>query len=130
MDSKAAVHRSGGTGNPDRSIIMTKTTLTKTAAIRATQSLVSICGGATSWQVCGPNRVTEPKGPQATRNVTSYTKARIAATEWRAEVVLALMGLYSSDVSWAICEAASDPYADHTLRGLIRVGLAAANQNA
>lgn len=101
--------------------------ISMTAAIRATKNTVSISGHGTSWQVTGPHQVTNPKGPYTTLNTTSYGRAQRAATQWRAEVVLAMMGVWTEDVMAAVADAAQDPYANRTLPGLIRTGVAAAS---
>lgn len=101
--------------------------LSKTAAIRESANAVSISGSGTSWQVYGPHKATNHTGPTTAVSATSYVKARRCATEWRAEVVLALMGLWSDDVQIAIGYHGINSDAT-TLADYIAIGLKAAKR--
>lgn len=100
--------------------------LSKTAAIRESSGVGSISGRGTSWQVYGPYHVTNLRGPSTCINTDSYAKARRVATQWRAEVALALMGHWTDDVRSAVESHGQDYYADHSLQAYIDAGLAVA----
>ena len=101
--------------------------LSKTAAIRGSANATSISGRGTSWQVYGPYKVTNPSGPSTAINADSYTKARRIATQWRAEVALVLMGVWSEDVMIAV-ESHDHHYGGSTLADYITAGLKAAGR--
>lgn len=103
--------------------------LSKTAAIRETANTASIHGRGTSWQVYGPHRVTEPGGPSTSINASSYIQARRIATQWRAEVVLVLMGVWSDDVACAVDYNGRNYGDDTSLLGYIAAGLKAAGRS-
>lgn len=81
-------------------------TMSKTAAIRATKNSISIWGAGTSWTISGP--YDKPGGPSTERSAPSYASARLKATEWRAALVLGLMGMRTLDVCAAVYFAAYD----------------------
>ena len=101
--------------------------LSKTAAIRESANAISIIGRGTSWQVFGPYSFDNLSGPSTTINADSYTKARRIATQWRAEVVLELMGLLSDDVMYAV-ESHDYHYGGRTLADFVNAGLKAAGR--
>ena len=95
-------------------------TMSKTAAIRATKNSISIWGVGTSWTISGP--YDKPGGPSTERSAPSYASARLKATEWRAALVLDLMGMSTPDVCAAVYFAAYDRGVSD-LSSLIEVGL-------
>lgn len=95
-------------------------TMSKTAAIRATKNSISIWGAGTSWTISGP--CDKLGGPSTERSAPSYTSARLKATEWRAALVLDLMGMSTPDVCAAVYFAAYDQEV-RDLASLIEVGL-------
>lgn len=101
------------------------TNLSKTAAIKASANTASISGTGTSWQIYGPYRVTEPKGPSTTQNADSYAKAKRIATQWRSEVALVLMGCWDTEAAAAVDMAAHDHYTSKTVDAFIAAGLKA-----
>ncbi len=101
--------------------------LSKTAAIRESANVISIGISGTSWQVYGPYKLNNPSGPSTTINADSYTKARRIATQWRAEVALVLMGVWSDDVMFAV-EDHDHHYGGGTLADYITAGLKAAGR--
>lgn len=90
-------------------------TMSKTASIRATKNSISIWGAGTSWTISGPYGTLG--GPHL-----SYASARLKATEWRAALVLDLMGMSTPDVCAAVYFAAYDRGVSD-LSSLIEVGL-------
>ena len=88
-------------------------TMSKTAAIRATKNSISIWGAGSSWTISGPyDKLSAP----------SYASARLKATEWRAALVLGLMGMSTPDVCAAVYFAAYDRGVSD-LSSMIEVGL-------
>lgn len=101
------------------------TNLSKTAAIKATRNVASISGCGTSWQIYGPYKVTDRHGPSTQANADSYEKARLIATQWRAEVALVLMGKWDTESASAVDHAAHDHYTSKKLSDLIDAGVKA-----
>ena len=95
-------------------------TMSKTAAIRATKNSISIWGAGSSWTIIGP--YDKPGGPSTERSAPSYASARLKATEWRAALVLDLMGVSTPDVCAAVYFAAYDRGVSD-LPSVIEVGL-------
>jgi hypothetical protein len=96
--------------------------MSKTAAIRESAGATSIVGSGTSWQVYGPARVTNISGPSTAISADSYSKARRIATQWRAEVALALMGRWDDESRMAVMNMAYDEYESHTVQSFIEAG--------
>lgn len=103
-------------------------TISKTAAIRATTSVCSIHGRDTSWLVYGPHNVANLGGPATSVTADSYQSARLYATQWRARVVLQLMGLWSAEADGAINDYGFDKCEERTLEACISVGIRATNE--
>ncbi len=99
------------------------------AAIRLSIGCVSVHGSGTSWVIIGPYNVSDQYGPRAEATATSYRLAVKKATEWRSCIVLSLMGQYTDDAMYAVENALTDPYADHTIRGFISAALRANAQH-
>jgi hypothetical protein len=95
-------------------------TMSKTAAIRATKNSISVWGAGTSWTISGPYDTLG--GPSTERSAPSYASARLKATEWRATLLLDLMGMSTPDVRAAVYFAAYDQEV-RDLSSLIEVGL-------
>ena len=95
-------------------------TMSKTAAIRATKNSISIWGAGSSWTISGPYGTLG--GPSTERSAPSYASARLKATEWRAALVLDLMGMSTPDVCAAVYFAAYDRGV-RDLSSMIGVGL-------
>jgi hypothetical protein len=106
------------------------TNLSKAAAIKASAGTASIFGSGTSWQIYGPYTVTEPNGPSTSNNADSYDKARRIATQWRAEVALAMMGCWSHDVQIAVDHHSQNPWTPKTIGAYIDAGVAAFGRDA
>ncbi len=94
--------------------------MSKTAAIRATKNSISIWGAGSSWAISGPYDTLG--GPSTERSVPIYASARLKATEWRAALVLDLMGMSTPDVRAAVYFAAYDRGVSD-LSSMIEVGL-------
>lgn len=102
-------------------------TLSLTAALRESARCVSIIRSGSGWTLIGPWDVRRPRGASTeSRCSYSYSRALVAAAEWRAEVVLSLMGRLTVEARFEVECAANDPYAEHTTRALVRAGLRAA----
>lgn len=74
-------------------------TYTRTDALRIASQSVSIWGAGTSWTVCYPWDKRDPDGPNTTHTCTSYGMARLSAARIKADVALALLGLYDNDTA-------------------------------
>lgn len=94
--------------------------MSKTAAIRATKNSISIWGAGPSGTISGP--YDKPGGPSTERSAPRYASARLKATEWRAALVLDLMGVSTPDVRAAAYFAAYDRGVSD-LSSVIEVGL-------
>lgn len=100
--------------------------LTLNQAIGESAGYVSIHGQGTSWKVIGPHSVFNLGGPSTSWDCDSWAKARLSATQWRAEIALVLMGKLTrenkDDVTLEMEEHRS--YGQrHTLRDFIEAGL-------
>lgn len=93
--------------------------MSKTAAIREASAYVAIVGSGTSWEVYGPYRLSDLTGPTTSVGWDSYQKARLCRTKWRAEIALSLMGRLDDETRFGAEAEASDPYGDHTVRGMV-----------
>jgi len=68
-------------------------------ALRVASQSVSIWGAGAHWTVCYPWDKRDPAGPNTTHTCTSYGMARLSAARIKANIALALLGLYDNDTA-------------------------------
>lgn len=105
------------------------TPLSLTAAIRESARCVSIFRFGGAWKVRGPWDINRPNGPSTEWQFDTYVKARLAATAWRAEVVLSFMDRLNYESRGAIHELEYEHWGPHTLRAFVDAGLKASRVN-
>lgn len=71
-------------------------------AIKESACYVRIVHAGREWAVIGPNWSVDYAGPSTQRNYRTYRVAQIAASQWRARVVLAMMGKLDDESGCAI----------------------------
>jgi len=97
-------------------------------ALRVASQSVSIWGAGAHWTVCYPWDKRDPAGPNTTHTCTSYGMARLSAARIKANIALALLGLYDNDTAADVYSSAGSArqLVSRALRGALRRAVASA----